>query len=85
MKAGDIGEASAKSQLRRTRYILFLRAWDGLRAGATQRDLAATLLREEAANVRWRAELPSLRSQIQRVARGAHAMARGASWHLLRP
>ena len=83
MKTGEIGETSAKSLLRRTRYVLFLRAWDGLRAGATQRELAAVLLREEAASVRWRTEAPSLRSQIQRVARGARAMAHGAYWRLL--
>lgn len=83
MKTGEIGEASAISLLRRTRYILFLRAWDGVRAGATQRSLAAVLLREEAADVRWRTEAPSLRSQIQRLARGARAMAHGAYWRLL--
>lgn len=71
------------SLLRRKRHILFLRAWDGLPAGATQRSLAAVLLREEAAAARWRTEAPSLRSQIQRLARGARAMAHGAYWRLL--
>ena len=84
MKTGEIGETPAITPFRRSRHILLLRAWDGLRCGATHRDLAAVLLREDAADARWRTEAPSLRSQIQRLARDARAMALGAYWRLLR-
>lgn len=83
MKTGKIGETSAITPFRRARNILLLRAWDGLRSGATQRNLAAALLREDAARTRWHIEAPSLRSQIQRLARGARAMSHGAYWRLL--
>lgn len=68
---------------RARRLVLLLRAWDGLRQGASQRDIAAVLLRGEAAAARWRSEAPSLRTRAQRLAKGARAMAEGGYRDLL--
>lgn len=54
-----------------------LRAHDALAAGASQREIAAVLLDEEALAPRWRVEAPSLRSKVQRLVRSARAMADG--------
>ena len=69
---------------RNRRLILLLRATDALRAGATQRELAAGLLSAEAERARWRAEAPSLRLRAQRLVKGARAMAGGGYRVLLR-
>ena len=68
---------------RNRRLLLLLRAGDGLRLGATHRELAAVLLGEEAGAARWRAEAPSLRTRAQRLAKGAGAMAEGGYRALL--
>ena len=70
-------------ETRARRWQLMLRAHDALAAGADQRDIAAELLSPEAAEPRWRACSPSLRSQAQRLVRGARRMASGAYRELL--
>jgi hypothetical protein len=68
---------------RNRRLILLLRACDGLRLGASQRELAVVLLSGDAASRRWRIETPSLRTRAQRLAWGARAMAGGGYRRLL--
>ena len=69
---------------RARRWILMLRAYDGLAAGATQRELAQLLLSPSAGQPRWRVGQPSLRSRAQRLARSATEAAAGAYRDLLR-
>jgi len=57
------------------RAILLLRTHDALTAGVSQREIAATLLSREAREDRWRIEAPTLRSRVQRLVRGARALA----------
>jgi hypothetical protein len=68
---------------RNHRLLLLLRACDGLRQGATHRDIAAVLLSDEAARARWRTEAPSVRTRAQRLAKAARAMAGGGYRALL--
>ena len=65
------------------RQILFLRARDALAVGASQREIAAILLSEEATQDCWRINHSSLRSKVQRLCKTAGAMAAGGFWHLL--
>lgn len=71
-------------EARAKRWLLMLRAHDALAAGANQRAIAAELLRGAASRERWRVEAPSLRSQVQRLVKGARRMAAGGFWPLLR-
>ena len=66
------------------RWILTLRAYDALAAGATQREIAAGLLSEDAAEARWRVNAASLRSQVQRLTRAARCFADGGYRAFLR-
>ena len=65
------------------RNVLMLRAYDALMSGATQREIAAELLSGEAGEDRWRVRAPTVRSQVQRLVRGARAMAAGGYLTLL--
>ena len=65
------------------RHLLMLRTYDALRAGASQREIAAELLRNDALEGRWRDRHPSLRSRAQRLVVAARRMADGAFWRLL--
>jgi hypothetical protein len=56
---------------RARRWILALRTHDALTAGAKQREIAAALLSDDAAEARWRINAASLRSQVQRLVRAA--------------
>ena len=71
-------------EARARRWVLMLRARDALAAGAGQREIAAVLLSDEAGQPRWRTQSPSLRSQAQRLVRGARHMASGGYLGLLR-
>lgn len=71
-------------EARAKRWLLMLRAHDALAAGANQRAIAAELLASSAARERWRVDAPSLRSQVQRLVRGARRMTGGGFWELLR-
>lgn len=68
---------------RMARQLLLLRAWDGLAAGASQREIAAELLSSDATQDRWRINHSSLRSRAQRLCKTAAAMAEGGFWQLL--
>lgn len=65
------------AEQRARRWVLMLRAYDGLRAGADQRQLAGHLFSASVGEPRWRSRESSVRSQVQRLARSARAMADG--------
>lgn len=75
---------SPPARNRNRRLILLLRAHDALLAGANQREIAEVLLSPDAARPRWRAEVPSVRLQAQRLVAGARMMASGGYRELLR-
>lgn len=83
-RAGRFSRTLHPSEARARRWILTLRAHDALEAGAGQREIAAVLLSREAGERRWRSHAPSLRSQVQRLVRGARMMRRGGYRALLR-
>lgn len=68
---------------RSIRWVLLLRAWDGIARGVDQRCIARHLLGREADEPRWRLEAPALRSRAQRLVRDARRMASGGYWALL--
>ena len=68
----------------RARMILQLRAFDAFQAGASQRDLARTLLDPSMRARGWRIDQPHLRSRSQRLIKSAQAMASGGYWAQLR-
>lgn len=74
-----------RSSSNMARQILFLRTWDALASGASQREIAATLLSDDATQDRWRINHSSLRSKVQRLCKTAGAMAGGGFWQLLNP
>jgi len=68
---------------RASRLILLLRAYDAIRAGARQIDIAEMLSRSGLERGRWRVHSPSIRSRAQRLARAAEHMAKSQFWALL--
>jgi hypothetical protein len=72
-KSGCFAAQLHKQETRAARLVLLLRASDALRAGATQREIAAELVDADAQAVRWRVDLPSARSRVQRLARAARS------------
>lgn len=82
-RTGRFARSLHPPEARARRWILLLRAYDALAAGADQREIAAFLLNRAAAGVRWRSEAPSLRLRAQRLVRGARSMA-GTYLELLR-
>jgi hypothetical protein len=70
-------------EVRAGRWVLMLRAWDGLVAGADQRDIAAVLLSRSAQDDRWRSRVPSLRARAQRLVKSARLTAGGGYRRLL--
>jgi hypothetical protein len=69
---------------RARRWILMLRAWDGILTGAHQRQIAQELLSRSVSESRWRSREPSVRSQAQRLVRSAREFANGHYRALLR-
>lgn len=82
-RTGRFSPALHPAAARAGRRVLMLRAHDALASGATQREIAAELLSGEAKADRWRLSAPSVRSQVQRLARGAGIMAAGGYVALL--
>lgn len=72
-----------KPERRARRWILMLRAHDALTIGADQREIARGLFSRSAGDRRWRTREPSVRSQVQRLVKGARAMAGGGYRDLL--
>lgn len=83
-RTGRFGRSLHCPEPRARRWLLMLRAHDAWAAGADQRAIAAALLSQSASAPRWRSEAPSLRSQVQRLVRGARRMAAGGFYELLR-
>ncbi len=83
VRAGRFSRSLHPRDPRARRQVLMLRAWDALQDGADQRQIAAVLLSGAALEPRWRNLAPSLRSQAQRLVRGARRMAAGAYRELL--
>lgn len=84
VRTGKFARSLHPPEPRARRWVLLLRTWDGLAAGACQREIAETLLSPRAGEARWRSSSPSLRLQAQRLVRGARAMAGGGYLQLLR-
>lgn len=83
-QGGRFSRSLHTSEPRTKRWVLLLRAFDGLAAGAAQREVAASLLSRSAGEPRWRSRASSIRSQVQRLVRNARAMAAGGYLELLR-
>lgn len=73
-----------RREARARRWILMLRAADGLASDASQREIAQVLLSRSAGQRQWRSHEPSLRSQAQRLVRAARRFAAGEYRILLR-
>jgi hypothetical protein len=82
-RTGRFAPSLHRPEPRARRWLLMLRAHDALAAGAGQREIAADILSPSAGSPRWRSEIPSLRSQAQRLVRGARLMATGGYRDLL--
>ena len=82
-RTGCFSRSLHAPEARAKRWILMLRTCDALSAGADQREMAAVLLNPEAGEPRWRSRSPSIRSQVQRLVRGARNMASGGYLGLL--
>lgn len=74
---GQFAKALHPPESRAARFVLMLRAYDAMKAGASQRDIAAELLDREAGADRWRIRAPTVRSRVQRLVRNAAMMADG--------
>jgi hypothetical protein len=83
-RSGHFSRALHRSEPRARRWILMLRAHDGLLAGASQRDIARVLLSRTAGEPRWRSRESSVRAQAQRLVRSARQISAGAYRLLLR-
>lgn len=83
-RTGRFASSLHPRETRAKRWLLMLRTHDALATGADQREIAAELLSREAGEGRWRSRLPSVRSQVQRLVRGARHMATGGYFELLR-
>jgi hypothetical protein len=83
-RTGRFSRSLNPPEPRARRWVLLLRAWDGLGARADQRELARQLLSGSVAEPRWRSRESSVRSRVQRLARSARAMADGEYIGLLR-
>ena len=68
---------------RARRWVLLLRTYDALIAGASQREIAESLLGLDIAEERWRVTAGSVRSRAQRLVREARIMAAGGYLSLL--
>ena len=83
-RSGRFAATLHPPEIRARRFILMLRAHDAMADGATQREIAATLLSTGALEDRWRVTAPTLRSRVQRLVRAARGMAAGGYRALLR-
>lgn len=66
---------------RAPRWTMLLRAWDGMQAGASQREIAAVLFGENTVRRDWAAGF--LRTRVQRLIRGAEKLIGGGYRQLL--
>lgn len=76
-RTGRFSPALHPRERRAGRWILLLRTYDALVAGASQREIAEWIFGLEASERRWRVEASSVRSRVQRLVREARRMAAG--------
>jgi len=72
-ESGRFSRSLHPREARAARWILELRVHDALASGAGQREIAAVLLSQTAAESRWRINVPSVRLQVQRLVRSARS------------
>jgi hypothetical protein len=84
-RTGRFSRDLHRAEQRARRWILMLRAWDGLVAGASQREIACMVFSRSATEARWRIREPSIRSRTQRLVRSARDFAQGGYRELLHP
>lgn len=82
-RAGRFSRPLHPREVRARRWIMMLRAHDGLIAGADQRQIAEQLFSSSVAEPRWRSRESSVRSQVQRLVRSARRFAAGGYRQLL--
>lgn len=82
-RSGRLVPAAPVSAARGARLARLLRVHDALAQGTPQRQIAEHLFDASVADPHWRIERPTVRSQVQRLVRGARAMAAGGYWALL--
>jgi hypothetical protein len=82
-RCGRFSRSLHSLESRARRWILMLRAWDALVAGADQRQIAQALLSRSVSQAGWRSREPSVRSQAQRLVRSARVYAAGGYRGLL--
>lgn len=83
-RTGRFARSLHPAEPRARRWILLLRAWDALEAGADQRRIAEELFSRTVHEPRWRSREPTVRSQAQRLVRSARGSAAGGFRVLLR-
>lgn len=83
-RTGRFSRSLHPREVRAGRWIMMLRAYDGLVAAADQREIAEALLSSSVAEPRWRSRESSVRSRAQRLVRSARASAAGGYRWLLR-
>jgi len=81
-RAGRFARGLYPRERKAERWIMMLRAWDGLQAGASQREIAAVLFGARVVRDDWDAGF--LRSRIQRLIREARKLVGGGYRMLLR-
>lgn len=82
-RSGRFSRTLHPPERRARRWILVLRAFDAMVAGAGHREIAERLVSRSAAGPHWRDREPSLRSRAQRLVRSARRFARGGYRSLL--
>lgn len=65
------------------KWILTLRAWDAVHAGASQREIASELFGAARVNEDWRRDSDYLRGRVQRLVRNGDALVSGGYRELL--
>jgi hypothetical protein len=83
-RTGHFSRSLHAREARARRWIIMLRAYDGLIADADQRRIAQELFRGSVVEPRWRSRESSVRSQVQRLVRSARWFAAGGYRSLLR-
>lgn len=72
VERGRFWESSQPIARKYDRWILELRVSDALASGATYQEIARTLFEGMIPDVRWRADAPSYRQRVQRLAKNAY-------------
>ena len=80
-RRGHLLKSLYPPEQRARRWVDMARAWDGIRGGARQRDIAAALFGERAARTGWD---EGYRTRVQRLVRAAERMVGGGYLGLLR-